>query len=141
MTDSATEIICRHCRLGKGGIELVAKMYLKRGKKTIKELTEEFGVLEVIRCADSSEDFKFVKIIYSVLCGDLYISVMPFRAFLNCRFDKYCKHIKRFPQCSDNDFNRIFDYAVKFATYKDEKLSIDDIGRLEDSLGTSLIPY
>lgn len=140
-SDAPTEIVRRMLYLTEHGTRLDQNMYLVCGNQMVKELTEEFLVFDIIRCVAPSEDFMLVKIIYTVIGRDLYQAVMPFRAFLNCQYDTYCQNIKRFPQCSDNDFNRAFDYAVKFASYKNEKLSWDELDILGANLGTSTIPW
>lgn len=140
-SDAPTEIVSRMLYLTEHGIRLERNMHIVCDNQMIKELTEEFHVFDVIRCVAPSEDYTFVKIIYTVIGRDLYQVVMPFRAFLNCQYDTYCKNIKRSPQCSDNDFNRAFDYAIKFASYKDKKLSWDELDILGDNLGTYTIPW
>ncbi|WP_024860976.1 hypothetical protein [Ruminococcus flavefaciens] len=114
---------------------------LKSGEKFIKKLTDVFWVREVIRCANPYRIIEIVKLVYSTCCNGVCVAIMPFKDFLNCKYDKYCNNIKRFPECSDNDYNRLFDYNIKSAVYKDEYLNFDEIDKLKARFGTSPFPY
>ena len=118
-------------------------MCLVSGDRIVKKLTEDIQVYEVIRCADPTEDFALVKLIYSAggAIGDFYMAIMPFRDFLNCQYTKYCKHIARYSECSNSEFNRVLDYAVKFAAYKNENFSFEEIDKLTARMGTSPLEY
>ena len=121
-----------------GTITLDTGFCLKSGEKIIRKLTKGFWVKKVIRYIDPNEILEIVKLVYTVYGGDTYVAVMPFNDFLNCRYHKYCKNIERYPRCSDNDFNKIFDYEIKCAFNTIEELSFDEIVELKASFGTHL---
>lgn len=140
--NQVTEIT--RCRfMGSSGFIKETAMCLVSGDRIVKKLTEDIQVYEVIRCADPTEDFALVKLIYSVgyAMGDCYMAIMPFRDFLNCQYTKYCKHIARYFECSNSEFNRVLDYAVKFAAYKKEELSFEEVDKLTANTGTSPLKY